>query len=333
MWKEIFKIGKHIDANGNEREWTIEDLDIIVSKYNNQEPDNRHEAPVVIGHPVNNSPAYAWIESLKRVDDVLLAKFTQIDPEFKKLIQEGRYKKVSMALYPDMLLRHVGFLGAIPPAIKGLKDTKFNEDKSFIYFEEFKIDTNQITEQTLINIQGGDIMSEQYQKIFEELLKWIASTFNEEIANQIAEEFERIKNKYLNDSEPETKSDVTEETDVSDTKQNKEFQEMQRKIEMLENDNWNMKFNEYFKSQLGRLVPSQKSIVKLAFDAVRNNKGFEFSENGKTITISGEDLIKKLIESFPMQVEFNEFAKQNSYNDNDLESQNKFIDEYYKRRQ
>jgi len=131
MWKEVFKAGLHADANGNEREWTEEDLNAIVEKYNNQPPDERHDAPVVIGHPVNNSPAYAWVEQLRKNGDTIEAKFTQIDPQFEDLIKEGRYKKVSIALYPDMMLRHVGFLGAIPPAVKGLKDANFNAETSF----------------------------------------------------------------------------------------------------------------------------------------------------------------------------------------------------------
>jgi len=49
------------------------------------------------------------------------------------------------------------------------------------------------------------------------------------------------------------------------------------------------------------------------------------------ISISGEELVKKLIESFPMQVEFNELARKDAFADSsELEEQNKFIDEYNK---
>lgn len=186
--------------------------------------------------------------------------------------------------------------------------------------------------QKSINFQGGN-MPDKYSKLFQELLGWLRSTFNEEIANQTAEELERIKNKYLNDSESKTESKTALEASEPDVKQSKEFQEMQRKLELLEKDNRDMKFNDYFKSQLGRLVPAQKPIVKLAFEAIQDNKGFEFSENGNIVKMSGEDLIKRLIESFPVQIEFNEIAKQNSYSDsNDLEGQNKFIEEYYQGR-
>ena len=35
-------------------------------------------------------------------------------------IRTGKYKHFSIALYPELNLRHIGILGAVPPAIKGL---------------------------------------------------------------------------------------------------------------------------------------------------------------------------------------------------------------------
>ena len=384
MWKEVFKAGLHTDANGNEREWTEEDLNAIVEKYNNQLPDERHDAPVVIGHPVNNSPAYAWVEQLKKNGDTIEAKFSQIDPQFEDLIKEGRYKKVSIALYPDMMLRHVGFLGAVPPAVKGLKDSEFSGDKQFISFDtdknaETKLsdsyanasqtqsETNAIKGKESkgniyyssssksknfeggvsksdinlksINFQGAN-MPENYSKLFQDLLGWLGQTFNEEIANQTASELEKLKTKHLDNQSNAQDQNASTQANESGSKEtlsienSKEFQELQKKLELLERDNNDMKFNEYFKSQTGRLVPAQKQIVKLAFDAVRNsNSGYQFAENGKMISINGEELIKKLIESFPVQIEFNEIARKESAMDSTgLDEQNKFIDEYYKGR-
>ncbi len=56
--------------------------------------------------------------------------------------QEGRYKKVSIALYPDLSLRHVGFLGAQPPAVKGLAQAAFADaGRSWVYLEHYQQDT------------------------------------------------------------------------------------------------------------------------------------------------------------------------------------------------
>lgn len=120
-WIPVFKAGKHTDSAGNKKTWTEADLDTIVAKY--QPAD--HEAPVVIGHPADNSPAWGWVESLKREGQLLFAKLKDVAPAFADMVRKGLFKKRSISLYPDMSLRHVGFLGAMPPAVKGLPDVAF----------------------------------------------------------------------------------------------------------------------------------------------------------------------------------------------------------------
>jgi hypothetical protein len=129
---EIFKVGTHTDSSGKVREWTEQDLEEIASLYN----PTVHEAPIVIGHPEMDSPAYGWVESLKAEGGKLLAKLKDLAPEFVDWVKRGLYKKVSIALYPDLGLRHVGFLGATPPAIKGLKQTAFGDKKAAWIIEE-----------------------------------------------------------------------------------------------------------------------------------------------------------------------------------------------------
>lgn len=131
-WCEIFRAGAHVDASGQAREWTEADLDRIVGNYDPQ----RHEAPIVIGHPKSNAPAFGWVEALKRVGKSVFARFKQVLPEFAELVREGRFKKRSISLYPDGTLRHVGFLGAVPPAIKGLGDFSFSDHETPLDYEE-----------------------------------------------------------------------------------------------------------------------------------------------------------------------------------------------------
>lgn len=128
-WIEIFRTGRHTDGSGQTRDFSRADLDKTVGMY---DPDE-HEAPAVIGHPQDNGPAYGWVEKIQRAGDVLLAKFKQIEPAFAEMATAGRFKKRSISLYPDGSLRHVGFLGAQPPAIKGLKDFAFSGDDCPVY--------------------------------------------------------------------------------------------------------------------------------------------------------------------------------------------------------
>ena len=122
-WIEVFRAGKQTDSAGAERTWTEGDLDAMVARYD----PAKHEAPVVVGHPTQNAPAYGWVEGLKRDGAVLLARLKGVMPEFADLVQRGTYKKRSISLYPDLTLRHIGFLGGAAPAVKGLADIAFAE--------------------------------------------------------------------------------------------------------------------------------------------------------------------------------------------------------------
>ncbi|SUB23922.1 peptidase [Avibacterium avium] len=132
---EIFKAGKRTDANGIEVEITTDDLQQAVNAYN----VNFHESPVVIGHPKHNAPAYGWVKRLELDGDMLKAEFDQVDPEFAEMVEKGRFKKVSSSFYladspnnpcpGSLYLRHVGFLGAMPPAVKGLRNPEFAENE------------------------------------------------------------------------------------------------------------------------------------------------------------------------------------------------------------
>ncbi|RPH42093.1 MAG: hypothetical protein EHM87_17830 [Burkholderiales bacterium] len=131
-WVEIFRGGNVIDSGGNEH-----DGDELIDKAIETFDPETHEPPLTLGHPEDNKPAYGWVEALKRDGAVLLAKFRNVVPGVEESIKKGYFKKRSASFYPDGKLRHVGFLGAVPPAIKGLADLKFKETETQIFnFEE-----------------------------------------------------------------------------------------------------------------------------------------------------------------------------------------------------
>lgn len=108
----------------------------------------RHEAPLVVGHPRHDAPAYGWVKGLSVVAGALEAETDQVAPEFAELVAAGAYKKISASFYtPEApqnpcpgvyYLRHVGFLGAQPPAVKGLRAPAFAEaEPGVIEFSEW----------------------------------------------------------------------------------------------------------------------------------------------------------------------------------------------------
>lgn len=142
MSYEIFRAGTRTDANGNTVTITEADLAAAAQAYD----PKVHEAPIVVGHPKADAPAYGWVKSLGVQNGVLTADFDQVDEGFADLVKAGRYKKVSASFYPPTspnnpkpgiwTLRHVGFLGAQPPAVKGLSAISFAEGEVYVEFAE-----------------------------------------------------------------------------------------------------------------------------------------------------------------------------------------------------
>ncbi len=127
----LLRAGSHTDNAGRKHDFSAAVLGDVAASYD----PALHEAPLVVGHPAANRPAYGLVASLSAEPDGLYAEPTRVDPEFAELVKTGRFPKISASLYPPdnpsnptpgrWHLRHVGFLGAQPPAVKGLKPIEF----------------------------------------------------------------------------------------------------------------------------------------------------------------------------------------------------------------
>lgn len=148
-WVEIFKGGRQVDSHGRPHDGDAI-IDRAVANFNKA----AHEPPLVVGHPKANAPAFGWVDAIKKTKNngtsILMAKFKDVVPEFAALAERGLYKKRSASFYPDGRLRHVGFLGAMPPAVKGLADLKFEDDDAYVAFnfndEEKRMDIKEFFE-------------------------------------------------------------------------------------------------------------------------------------------------------------------------------------------
>ena len=127
---ELIKPGPAVSMSGQAVDFTAEIVADIVASYD----PAVHEAPHVKGHPTTDGPAVGWVKSLALTEDgrALLQQSRQVDPAFADDVLAGRWKKRSLALYTPSAPnnpkpghwypKHVGWLGAVPPAIKGLRD-------------------------------------------------------------------------------------------------------------------------------------------------------------------------------------------------------------------
>ena len=137
---EIFEGGRRTDSSGTTRDWTEAELNQVAGGYD----PAIHEAPVVVGHPQDDKPAYGWVTYLKRRGMKLLAGVKFV-PAFMETVKRGLYKNRSASFYHPhdprnprpgaWYLRHVGFLGAMPPAIKGLAPVSFAAGHGAAHYE------------------------------------------------------------------------------------------------------------------------------------------------------------------------------------------------------
>ena len=128
----IFRPGKHVASCGTVVEFTKEDLAKAVDGY---APSN-YASPLVIGHPKVEDRAYGQVEKLS-MDDAgdVWAHPAHVEPRFGDLVATKAFPNRSASWYmPDhpnnptpgsLYLKHIGFLGAAAPALKGLGDIEF----------------------------------------------------------------------------------------------------------------------------------------------------------------------------------------------------------------
>jgi hypothetical protein len=122
---ECFKVGDHTTMAGTAMTWTGRDLEAVCLNYQCR----AERAPLVLGHPASNGPAFGEVSELFTRRGRLYA-VAKVGQQLLSLVREGRFKHVSAAFErvsgrAGWCLRHIGFLGAVPPAVKGLAPLAF----------------------------------------------------------------------------------------------------------------------------------------------------------------------------------------------------------------
>ena len=191
----IFRPGAQTCSAGTTTEFTEDTLKATVSAYD----PSLHEAPIVVGHPNDNAPAYGWIGRLEYSEGQgIFAEPKDLEPQFAEMVKAGRFRKVSASFYTPTApqnpcpgayyLRHLGFLGAQPPAVKGLKPIEFAEEAGTIEF-------------------SGDFGSSPHvTNVFKRLREWFIDKFSRQEADEIVpswviESMEEIDRNRLADAQ------------------------------------------------------------------------------------------------------------------------------------
>ena len=142
---EVFRVGTFTPMGGKPITFSAEDLKSMAVSYDAE----TSAAPMVVGHPKTDDPAFGWADcfSFNDATGVLSADLKDIEPSFADAVAKGHYKKVSLALFSpnssanpkpgSYYPKHIGFLGAVPPAVPGLQPVSFADvdDADILMFE------------------------------------------------------------------------------------------------------------------------------------------------------------------------------------------------------
>lgn len=326
----IFKPGTWLTTQGESIEFGEADLKATAAAYN----PKISKAPIVVGHPKTDDPAKGWTVSLIANERGLFAAADKVDPEFAESVRKGAYGTVSAKFYrptdphnpvPGVwYLRHIGFLGAQPPAVKGLDAPEFAEsDDGCVCFQE--------------GVAFGEWDAMTSANLWRNLRDWFVARFGMEEADKVLPSYdvralELGAQEEINarrdtaaspapafaeganppPSNPQKESAVTDqeaaqlrEQNAALQRQNEELRraEQARAAKQVKDDN--IAFAEGLVSQ-ARIPSAMKEQVAAIGAQLQTTPDVEFGEGDAKKPI--HQVFRELLQALPAQVEFGETA-------------------------
>lgn len=311
---QIFKPGRHTAMSGAVIEFSASDLAASAAAYD----PAKHEAPIVVGHPRLDAPAYGWVSRLAAGSSGLEAEPHQVNPEFAEMVNAGAFKKISASFFspghpanpvPDVYyLRHVGFLGAQPPAVKGLRNPEFGEaDEGVVEFSEWDDVDN--------------------ASLWRSLREWILGKFGLDEADKVVpgykvQSLEQAAQDGLKESQPEAgaavapafsepnqENAVTPEEKAALEAENAALKQQIAHAQTARRHEDHTSFAESLAAD-GKLLPAQKDVAIATLDHLAaQEQVVEFGEadgnGGKKPLV---EAFRDFLGSLPRQIEFGEHA-------------------------
>ncbi|MGP1664484.1 MAG: hypothetical protein ACTS5I_00925 [Rhodanobacter sp.] len=319
---EIFRAGSHVANDGRTLEFSAADLAQIASSYD----PALSEAPMVVGHPQVNAPAYGWAKSLHADGDVLFAQPHQVDAAFAEMVNAGRFKKRSASIYlgdtpgnptpGKMYLRHIGFLGAAAPGVKGLRDAQFADGGAAVEFAmpaaaigNVLVDVLQRVRDWFVESQGAekaDLIIPQWQI---RSLDEIASRTDDTVVPAYAAPNAGITTLETDMSETDKSADFAERETALTTRQTN--LEVREKAIKDREGKARREDAASFAEQLvtdGKLLPRHKDPVVELLMALPPETALNFAEGDAQVSKPGPTVLRELLGSLPKQINYAEKA-------------------------
>lgn len=290
---EIFRAGRHTDDAGTVHNFSQADVAGMVSAY---DPALR-EAPLTVGHPKDNLPAYGWVKGLALNAAGNLAMNThQVAPQFAEMVGNKLFKKRSASFYPPghasnpkpghWYLRHVAFLGAQPPAIAGLADFADGNAEGVVSFSEGdEVIAAPVTPETVLTTPATQPLINQEQLRMTQELK------------------DQLDAAHLKHAESNTALVAALAETAAAKAQLAQFAETAKRDRTAG-------FVSFADAQIkaGVLLPKDKEAAVAVLGTLADAQPVSFAEGGATKTVAPADWLKTFISTRAPVVSFGEHA-------------------------
>lgn len=319
----IFRPGQHTAMSGARLAFSETDLQATVAAYD----PALHEAPLVVGHPKHDMPAYGWVKSLRfseGEDDLpagMYALPAQVNPDFADMVAAGAFKKISASFYsPDspnnpapgvFYLRHVGFLGAQPPAVKGLRGPSFADgEEGVVEFSEWSDTDNAALWRALREWFIGQHGQEQADAV---IPSYRVQSLERSAEAQLQASMATPSPAFSDPNSTQQESTVTEQEAAQLRQQNEEMrqrlaqmdaQHAEQRLASIHKDN--TAFAEQLVSQARLLPAAVPAIVATLDHLAQAEEPVEFGEGEARAPLV--QALRKALEAAPQNVAFGETA-------------------------
>jgi len=319
-----FRAGRHTAMSGAVLEFSEADLAASAQAYD----PAIYQAPIVVGHPKIDAPAYGWVAGLAADAGEMYADADQVDAQFAEMVEAGRFKKVSSSWFPPnhprnpvpgvYYLKHIGFLGAAAPAVTGLKPVEYAEDDTGCLTVEFAYDDQ---------VNAG---------LWRRMREWMIGRFGLDEADKVVPDWQiqTLDDAARQEAEaeaPQSTPMYAEGEEMSDVEKAR-LQELEAKATRLEAENAQLKtqtaefadreaaltaretearqaeiaeFAEKLVGE-GKVLPRDKAGL-IAYLAGPNADGaIEFAEGESTVAQPADEWLRNFLSALPPQVDFAE---------------------------
>ena len=311
---EVFRPGTFTPMGGEPITFSAADLRALADAYD----PAAAPAPIVVGHPATNAPAYGWIESLDydTGEERLFANLHEIEPAFADLVKAGRFKKVSMAFFAPgqghnpvpgtWYPKHVGFLGAAAPAVSGLRNAQFAGEGAAAFELSFGV----ADESASLFRKLRDLLVEKFgiEDADRALPSWQIEWLDDQ--DEPDRRFSAAPDQQPAPSDkPETQEKepaVAQQNDAAFAAREAALAEREARMAEQEAKIARADHAAFAEGlvQAGKLLPAVKDKVVALLDALPGDAAVSFSEGAAQITTAAA--LKEILEAQPKIVSFGE---------------------------